>query len=91
MRGALLLLASLTGCASVQQAINGYEAAAAVSLRAAEDNAISVWTFTGCATPYSAALRNPRIIPALRALCGPLPTFDQVPAYVPLPISQVQK
>lgn len=77
---AILLLASLAGCASVQQALNGYEAAAGVSLRAAEDNAISVWTFTGCATPYSAAQRNPQILPALRALCGPLPMFDQVPA-----------
>lgn len=80
-----LLLAGLAGCASVQQAINGYEAAAGVSLRAAEDNNITVWTFNACATPYSAALRNPHVIPALRALCGPLPTFDQsvIPAYTP--------
>lgn len=77
---AVMVLAVLTGCASVQQALNGYEAAAGVSLRAAQDNAISVWTFTGCATPYSAAQRNPQILPALRALCGPLPMFDQVPA-----------
>lgn len=92
-RLAILLLASLAGCASVQQAINGYEAVAALSLRAAEDNAIAVWTFAGCATPYSAALRNPQIIPALRALCGPSPLFGapQAPAasYVPpLPSDQ---
>ncbi|RFP32407.1 hypothetical protein [Duganella sp. BJB476] len=77
---AILLLASVAGCASVQQAVNGYESAAGVSLRAAQDNAIAVWTFAGCATPYSAVLRNPQILPALRALCGPLPMFDQVPA-----------
>jgi uncharacterized protein YceK len=79
-RLAILLLVGLAGCASIQQAINGYEAAAGVALRAAQDNAISVWTFTGCATPYSAVQRNPQILPALRALCAPLPMFDQVPA-----------
>jgi len=89
----LLVLTILAGCASVQQAINGYEAAAGVSLRAAEDNAIQVWTFTGCATPYSAALRNPQIIPALRALCGQSALFGAPAApatsYVPpLPSDQ---
>ncbi len=77
---AIALAVSLIGCASVQQAMNGYEAAAGVSLRAAQDNAVAVWTFAGCATPYSAVLRNPQILPALRALCGPLPVFGQVPA-----------
>ncbi|RFP19201.1 hypothetical protein [Duganella sp. BJB475] len=88
---AILLMASLAGCASVQQAMNGYESAAGVSLRAAQDNAIEVWKFAGCATPYSAVLRNPQILPALRALCGPLPMFDQVsapPVYAMPPRSQ---
>lgn len=88
----LAVLELLTGCASIQQAINGYEAVAAVSLRAAEDNNISVWTFNACATPYSAALRNPQIIPALRVLCGQSTLFGPPPAtaYIPpLPSDQV--
>jgi uncharacterized protein YceK len=59
----------LSGCASFQQALNGYESAALVSTRAANDNVIAVWSTTACATPVSAALRNPQIIPALKVLC----------------------
>lgn len=70
-----VMIASLAGCASVQQAINGYAAAAAVSVRAAEDENIRVWTADACGTPYSAALRNPQIIPVLRDLCGSMPLF----------------
>ena len=68
---ALIIAASLTGCASYQQAVDGGMTAAAVSLRAAEDTNIHLWTFNACATPLSAAIRNPQIIPALRALCLP--------------------
>ena len=84
---AILVLAALAGCASVQQAINGYAAAAAVSVRAAEDENIRVWTSDACATPYSAALRNPQIIPALRDLCGSFTQASAVPAPIvpPLP------
>lgn len=77
---AILTLAMLGGCASVQQAINGYAAAAAVSVRAAEDENIRVWTADACGTPYAAALRNPQILPALRDLCGPMPLFGAPPA-----------
>ncbi|WP_295991536.1 hypothetical protein [Rugamonas sp.] len=56
----LLALAVLTGCASMQQAVNGYAAAAAVSMRAAEDENIRVWTADACGTPYAAALRPSR-------------------------------
>lgn len=70
---AVLALVAIAGCASVQQAINGYAAAAAVSVRAAEDENIRVWTADACGTPYAAALRNPQIIPALRDLCGTMP------------------
>lgn len=78
---AILVLACLSGCASVQQAINGY--AAAVSARQAEDENIRIWTADACATPYSAAIRNPQVIPALRDLCGslipPLPSDIGIP------------
>lgn len=70
----LIIIASLLalgGCASWQQAINAGEASALVSARAANDNVINLWTTAACATPFSAAVRNPHIIPALRALCVP--------------------
>lgn len=89
MKKSLLILSllALSGCASVQQALNGYESAALVSTRAANDNVIAVWSTTACATPFSAAVRNPQIIPALRALClpggastSPSALLDAVPA-----------
>lgn len=62
---------AISGCASVQQAVHGYGAAAIVAIRAAEDDNIALWTANACGTPISAAIRNPQIIPALRALCLP--------------------
>lgn len=82
---AVALTLALTGCASWQQAVNGYEAAAGVSLRAAEDNNIVLWTANACATPYDAVLRNPRITPALQVLCGPAPFLQPVSAATPIP------
>lgn len=67
----VLALALLAGCANVQQAINGYGSAVLVSIKAAEDNNIRLWTANACGTPLSAAIRNPQIVPALRALCLP--------------------
>lgn len=83
---AILVLTALAGCASVQQAVNGYAAAAAVSVRAAEDENIRVWTADACGTPYVAAMRNPQIIPALRDLCGQSALFGApAPLIPPLP------
>lgn len=62
---------SLSGCAGIQQSIHGYGSAAIAIIRAAEDDHIALWTVTACGTPLSAAIRNPQIIPALRALCLP--------------------
>ncbi len=62
---------ALAGCASFTQVASGYEASAAQGLRAAEDNNIQVWEFNVCATPFSAAVRHPEIIAAMRALCLP--------------------
>lgn len=65
-------LTTLSGCTTVaQQAVTGYEAAALKSIQAADDNAIAVWSTMACATPYSAAIRNAQIVPALKALCLP--------------------
>ena len=71
----IVAMVVLTGCANVQQAIGAAEASAVVSVRAAEDNNIKVWAANACGTPFSAAIRNPQIVPALRALC--LPAGDQ--------------
>ena len=65
------IVISLSGCASVQQAVHGYGAAAIVAIRNAEDDNISFWKANACGTPLSAAIRHPEIIPALRALCLP--------------------
>ena len=62
---------AMSGCASVQQAVHGYGAAAIVAIKAAEDDNIAFWTANACGTPLSAAIRHPEIIPALRALCLP--------------------
>ena len=65
------IVISLSGCASVQQAVHGYGAAAIVAIRNAEDSNIAFWKVNACGTPLSAAIRHPEIIPALRALCLP--------------------
>ena len=59
------------GCASFTQAAAGYEKSAIVSVQAAEDLNIQTWAANACGTPLSAAIRNPAIVPALRALCIP--------------------
>ena len=72
----VLLTLMLSSCASWQQGINGFESAALVSAKAADDNAIRLWSAAACATPYSAAVRNPQIIPALKVLCAPSTLLD---------------
>jgi hypothetical protein len=84
------LAIALSGCASFQQALTGYESAAYVSAKASNDNIIQVWKVAACATPFSAAVRNPEIIPALKALCvpagaaaSPITLLDAVPLAPP--------
>lgn len=74
----LCAVLALTGCASLNSAVNAYGAVAVGDARAANDTAIGVWMVAGCAMPLSAILRNPQIIPAVRALC--LPHESTVPA-----------
>jgi hypothetical protein len=66
--GLALALCS-TGCASVQQAIDAYGAAAVTGARAANDTAIEAQKVALCGLPLSAIARHPEIIPAVRALC----------------------
>lgn len=67
----LVAAIALTGCASQLQATKAMEESAAVSLRAAEDNHLGVLTFDLCATPYSALVRHPELVPGVAALCLP--------------------
>lgn len=81
MKKSLLMLAvalALTGCGSLINAVNAYGSVAVDNGRAANDTLIAGWTTTACATPISAALRNPQVIPALRALCMPVATVAPV-------------
>lgn len=71
MTAITLALLGLTGCASFQQAVGVYGAAAVDSARTSNDHMIFAWSTAACATPISAALRNPHVIPALRVLCMP--------------------
>ena len=65
------MTATLSGCASFQQGLSAYGVAAVDAAKTANDQTIFVWKTAACATPISAALRNPEVIPALRALCMP--------------------
>ncbi len=67
----LALVSTLAGCGSMIQAVNAYGTVAVSDAKAANDTIITGWTVAACATPYSAILRNPEIIPALQSLCGP--------------------
>lgn len=60
MKNLILLAVALllAGCASFVQ-----------DAEQANDIAINTWARLGCATPFSAVLRNPQIIPALNSLC----------------------
>lgn len=62
---------AVSGCASLNQAYSAYGSAALVQAQGAEDNVIRTWATAACATPFSAAIRNPAIVPALQALCLP--------------------
>lgn len=68
---AALFALSLSGCASQLQMVSAAQSSAAVALRAAEDNNLSYLKFSLCATPYSAIIRHPEIVPGIGALCLP--------------------
>lgn len=59
----------LSGCASVQQAVQAYGSVAVTSTRAANDTVIEAQKVAMCGLPLSAIARHPEIIPAVRSLC----------------------
>ena len=75
---AIAVVCILSGCASLTTAVNAYGTVAVDNAKAANDAAISAWVVAGCAMPLSAIMRNPQIIPALRAIC--MPQTDIVPS-----------
>lgn len=89
MKKSMLMLAlavSLAGCASFQQGVSAFSVAAVDSAKTANDQAIWAWSTAACATPISAALRNPQIIPALRVLC--MASSDVVPSSLLDPVAR---
>lgn len=83
---ALALASALSGCASFQQAVGAYGVAAVDSAKTTNDQMIYAWSTAACATPISAALRNPQVIPALRVLC--LPPDGAAPGLLLAPIAR---
>lgn len=85
-------IGTLIGCAGVQQVVTGYESSAIAGAKALHDNEIMVLKVGLCATPFSAAVRNPEIIPALKVLClpgasvSPAALLDAVPPVVIEPV-----
>lgn len=74
----LAVLATLTGCGTMQQAINAYGGTVVSSAQQANDSYALAWASAACGTSVGAALRNPQLIPALRVLC--MPAADVVPS-----------
>lgn len=68
---AIIISSTLTGCASLTQAYSAGATATAVGLKAAEDNSLATLKFGLCATPYSAIIRHPELVPGIGALCLP--------------------
>lgn len=64
-------LSMLSGCGSMQQAVNAYGGAVISSTQQANDSYALAWAVAACGTTVGAAFRNPQIIPALKVLCAP--------------------
>ncbi len=76
MKTIIMALALIfAGCGTMQPIINGAAATVVTNIKSAEDANISLWKLNVCGTPYSAIIRHPEIVPAVRALC--LPNGDQ--------------
>ena len=62
---------ALSGCGTLQQAVNAYGGVAINSAQQANDSYALAWSAAACGTTVGAAMRNPHVIPALRVLCMP--------------------
>lgn len=90
---AVLAAATLSaGCGSLIQAVDAYGAAAVTGAKATNDSLISANKVALCATPVSALVRHPELVPAVRSLCLPAKddgnvgqVLDAIPAKAPAP------
>jgi uncharacterized protein YceK len=64
-----LAAVALTGCSSMQQAVQAYGSVAVSGARAANDTVIEAQKVSLCGLPLSAIARHPEIVPAVRSLC----------------------
>lgn len=75
MKKALILCAALaaclSGCGSLAPAVDAYGAAVITGAKAANDSIIAANKVAICATPVSALVRHPEMVPAVRSLCVP--------------------
>ena len=78
----LALTIAVSGCASVQQAVNAYGAAAITGAQATNDTLITANKVALCATPISALVRHPELVTAIRSLCLPMKDAGNVGAVV---------
>jgi hypothetical protein len=68
----LAIAAAASGCAGVSQAVDAYGAAAVTGAKATNDYGLSRRNKVAlCATPVSALVRHPELVPAVRSLCLP--------------------
>lgn len=77
----------LSGCTTTMAA---YETAATKEIKASDDNLISNYKALFCALPYSAIVRNPEIIPGVKALCLPGGNMTNPADLLPSPSAPVQ-
>lgn len=66
---AVVVALLLSGCASVQQAVQAYGSVAVTSARATSDTIIEAQKVSLCGLPLSAIARHPEIVPAVRSIC----------------------
>jgi uncharacterized protein YceK len=67
---AAAIASSVSACASVTQAVSAYGSAALTGAKAANDTLIEANKAAMCATPVSALVRHPELVPAVKSLCG---------------------
>ena len=66
-----LLIVTLSGCASFNASVAGYNKVAVTSARSANDNIIDGIMETTCAVPVGAVLRRQDFLPVVKAACLP--------------------
>lgn len=66
---ATLAASCLSACGSLSQAVSAYGNIAVTGAKATNDTIIEANKVALCATPVSALVRHPELVPAIRSLC----------------------